>query len=86
MDLALIGNGYWGKNYFRLLEQDDFFNLKFVVDNSFNNDKYTQNSTTYLNNLDQLINESFDCAIVATPSTTHYEIVKKLLTNKNMFL
>ena len=68
MDLALIGNGYWGKNYFRLLEQDDFFNLKkFVVDNSFNNDKYTQNSTTYANNLDQLINEGFDCAIVATP-------------------
>ncbi len=86
MDLALIGNGYWGKNYFRLLEQDEFFNLKFVVDNSFNNEKNTQNSITYLNNLDQLINESFDCAIVATPSTTHFEIVKKLLTNKKHVL
>ena len=40
-----------------------FFNAKFVVDNSFNNDKYTQNSTTYLNNLDQLINEGFDCLL-----------------------
>ena len=86
MDFALIGNGYWGKNYFRILKDDSSINLKYVVDSSIKKSEIKEDSVTYLNNLNLLFEKNFDCSIVATPTTTHFEIVKKLLENKKHVL
>ena len=34
MDFVLIGIGYWGKNYYRILNSNDNINLTAVVDNA----------------------------------------------------
>ncbi len=86
MDFALIGNGYWGKNYFRILNDDNSINLKYVVDSSLEESEVKKDSIIYLNNLNLLLEKDFDCSIVATPTTTHHKIVKQLLENKKHVL
>ena len=68
------------------LKDDSSINLKYVVDSSIKKSEIKEDSVTYLNNLNLLFEKNFDCSIVATPTTTHFEIVKKLLENKKHVL
>ncbi len=83
MDFVIIGLGYWGKNYYRILNSNENINLIAVVDPdpSFEVD----DDTLLFNNLEELFRQkvSFDAAVVCTPTNTHYEITKELL-NKNI--
>ena len=36
MNYAIIGLGYWGKNYYRILNSNDKINLSAVVDSNKN--------------------------------------------------
>ena len=36
MNYAIIGLGYWGKNYYRILNSNDNINLSAVVDSNQN--------------------------------------------------
>tara|TARA_Y100000816_G_scaffold68862_1_gene46015 strand:+ start:5182 stop:6153 length:972 start_codon:yes stop_codon:yes gene_type:complete len=78
---ALIGCGYWGKNYLRLLEKNDFFQLTHVVDKADPN----VDGVEYLDDISRLKDTDVDCAIVCTPTSTHFEISKQLL-NMNIHL
>lgn len=83
MNTLLVGAGYWGNNFIRLLEnKDNIFNLKYILDaqNTFSN----YESFTKIENLENVV-EDIDCAIICTPTKTHYEISKFLL-NKNINL
>ena len=73
---ALIGCGYWGKNYLRLLKKNDFFQLTHVVDKADPN----VDGVEYLDDISRLKDTDVDCAIVCTPTSTHFEISKQLLT------
>lgn len=76
MNTALIGCGYWGKNYLRLLQTSDYFNLTHIIDKNIDqfDDKYV-----FINDISKLKKGEIDCAIICTPTSTHYEITKKLL-------
>lgn len=76
MNTALIGCGYWGKNYLRLLQNSSYFNLTHIIDKNINqfDDKYI-----FLDDINKLKKEEIDSAIICTPTSTHYEITKKLL-------
>ena len=81
MNFAIIGLGYWGKNYYRILNSNDNINLSAVVDS--NQNIILDEGTKHFPNLEDLLNSeiNIDAAIIATPTNTHYEITKKLLNN-----
>ena len=81
MNFAIIGLGYWGKNYYRILNSNDNINLSAVVDSSQNIN--LDERTKRFPDLEDLLNSkiNIDAAIIATPTNTHYEITKKLLNN-----
>ena len=79
MNCAIIGLGYWGKNYYRILNSNKNINLSAVVDS--NQNIALDEGIEYFPDLEHLLNSetNIDAAIVATPTNTHYEITKKLL-------
>ena len=81
MNFAIIGLGYWGKIYYRILNSNDNINLSAVVDSSQNIN--LDERTKHFPDLEDLLNSkiNIDAAIIATPTNTHYEITKKLLNN-----
>lgn len=81
MDFALIGMGYWGKNYYRILNTNDNINLTAVVDTA-PSDKLNS-KVQYFQNIENFIDSEhrIEAAVVSTPTNTHYEITKKLLSN-----
>ena len=81
MNFAIIGLGYWGKNYYRILNSNDNIKLPAVVDSNQNIN--LDEGTKHFSDLEDLLNSeiNIDAAIIATPTNTHYEITKKLLNN-----
>lgn len=81
MNFAIIGIGYWGKNYLRILNSLENTNLIAVVEP--NPKIKIEKNVKQLKNIEDLLNEelSIDAAIICTPTNTHYEIAKKLLNN-----
>jgi UDP-N-acetylglucosamine 3-dehydrogenase len=78
-----IGTGGWGKNHIRILSQ--FGVLVAVCDTDFQKSKeYGEKySVNHYKSLEELLSsEEFDGAFVVTPTSTHTEIVKKLLEAK----
>ena len=81
MNYAIIGLGYWGKNYYRILNSNDNINLSAVVDSNQNIN--LDEGIKHFPDLEDLLNSeiNIDAAIIATPTNTHYAITKKLLNN-----
>ena len=81
MNFAIIGLGYWGKNYYRILNSNDNINLSAVVDSNQNIN--LDERTKHFPDLEDLLTSkiNIDAAIIATPTNTHYDITKKLLNN-----
>ena len=78
---ALIGVGYWGKNYVRVIgELSQMFKLVGIVDSRGSEylAKWSRPDLKLTSDLDDIIDE-LDCVIIATPAKTHYDIVKKCL-------
>ena len=81
MNFAIIGLGYWGKNYYRILNSNDKINLSAIVDSNQNIN--LDEGIKHFPDLEDLLNSeiNINAAIIATPTNTHYEITKKLLNN-----
>ncbi len=77
--VVLIGTGNMGKNHLRVLQKSSDFALKFIVDPSFDRSLCPDPNIPVLSSLEMLPFNAIDCAIVASPTETHFEIVKKLL-------
>ena len=77
MKVAVIGAGVMGKNHARVLSTLD--SLAGVVDADFElakrvASKYRVEAAKDISDLD------FDAAVIATPTVTHYELAKKVIT------
>ena len=83
--LGLIGLGYWGTNYLRVLLQLKEVRLKYVCDKETNklNDYTELTGTSVINFTDDLTriaeDEELEAVIIATPASSHYEIAKMML-------
>lgn len=82
--ICLVGIGYWGKNYLRVLsELNEQFELLYVVDFSkeaiarfqakYPNSKFTMDMQ------EPLEDPEVKAFVIATPASTHFELGKKVL-------
>lgn len=69
---VLVGCGRMGKNHLRVLQSDPRFNVVAVVDS---NPKRLSPDITVkrLKNIGELSSVDYDCAVLATPTVSHYE-------------
>jgi len=82
LNIVIVGLGYWGKNFLRLINSTDIFNLTAVVDPiKDNSNSIIQEEVNFYTDLEDCIDneKNIDCAIVTTNTSSHYEITKKLL-------
>ena len=81
MNIAIIGLGYWGKNYLRILSSNDTVKLTAVVEPTKNIKLDEEIKQFYY--LEDLLNSeiNIDAAVICTPTNTHYEITRKLLNS-----
>ena len=84
--LALIGCGYWGKNYVKTLLSMNA-SLKYVCDTSEPSIAIPEGSI-FTKNIEEILNDSeIDKIIVAVPTAHIFEVVKKcLFAGKNVLM
>jgi predicted dehydrogenase len=82
MNIGLIGLGYWGRNLYRNLLLSEEVKEIFVLDiknQNFKN-KNIQNKKLYFLKPNEFFkNSDIDAFIISTPTSTHYEYIKKCL-------
>lgn len=82
-NILVVGAGYWGKRvtseYLNILDKSGYSNL-YVYDPYVDKTRLNDNRITLVKNLGQIY-EKVDLAHVCTPNSTHYSIVKDLLSN-----
>jgi predicted dehydrogenase len=84
MKLALIGFGYWSKNYFNTIKEMDDISLDYICDSNDANLKNIRKkypNINCLNDFNEILEKKIDGAIIVTPSSTHFDIAKKFLEN-----
>ncbi len=79
--ICVVGCGYWGKNHISTLNEINC--LGGIVDSNpdllSNFSKKYPNISTYQNLAEAISNEKFSGFVVATPSSTHFKIAKKII-------
>ncbi len=80
MNIAIIGLGYWGKHYVRIVNNSNH-NLTAICDlNEKMLKKYEHIKTNfYTNYLDMFNKENLDAVIIVTIAKTHLQIIKDAL-------
>jgi len=84
MRLALVGLGYWGQNYLRLIARSREADLAAVCDTSAERVKgaspLAPGARATTDPAEAMEGADVDAVIVATPATTHYPLVLSALT------
>ena len=88
MKIVQIGTGGFGKNHVRILSQLGVLSSICDMNASRAEEFGKKYSVNYYSSLDSLMDsEQFDAAFVCTPTSTHFDIAKKLLEQKkNVFV
>ena len=77
---ALVGMGNMGRNHFRVLNESEDFALSAVVEPQKPEVlPPSNNPIAWCSSIDELKDLDIDCVFVATPTQTHYDLVKKLI-------
>lgn len=83
--IGIIGLGYWGPNYARIISQMDNINLSWCCDiNKIALAKFSKlfPSVKVTDNTYDLLNDkTLDAVIIVTPAQNHFELAKKFLNN-----
>lgn len=83
MKMAQVGTGGWGKNHIRVLSQLGVLSAICDADPQRAKEFGEKYSVNYYTTVDKLLDaERFDGAFVVTPTSTHTEIVEKLLRQR----
>jgi len=83
INFALIGCGYWGPNFIRVIQNSESAFLSQVCDTDENKMaglKAKHPGLEFTGNLEDIIaNPEIEAVVVCTPANTHFDISKKLL-------
>ncbi len=79
INVGIIGCGYWGPKHIRNFHELDGANLTTVCD--IKEDRLWQVQTQYpyvatTSNFTELLQDSVDAVVIATPVSTHYQLAK----------
>ncbi len=80
MNIGVMGVGGWGKNHVRVLNELNALRCIYDIDQARVNEigkMYNVNNYTSLD--DMFANECLDGIILSTPTSTHFELAKKVL-------
>jgi UDP-N-acetylglucosamine 3-dehydrogenase len=84
---VLVGLGRMGRNHFRVLKQSPSFELVGVVDpGAAKPDPGELGTTRFARDLADFGDSEFDCAVVATPTVTHFEVAAALVRRRKHLL
>ncbi|HEU5487975.1 MAG TPA: Gfo/Idh/MocA family oxidoreductase, partial [Candidatus Nitrosotalea sp.] len=88
MKIVQIGTGGFGKNHVRILSQLGVLSAICDTNVSRAEEFSKKYSVNHYSSLDSLMDvEKFDAAFVCTPTSTHFELARKLLEQKkNVFV
>jgi predicted dehydrogenase len=83
LNIALVGVGYWGANYIRVLKQLKEVKLDYICDKDHSTlEKYRDvaDDVKLTDDVNELAkDQNLQLIIVAAPASTHYEITKTML-------
>ena len=83
LNFGLIGYGYWGQNLARVIHENELCNLVAISDlnpRALNELDIKLNNVEIFNNYESILSLPYiDAVVVATPVSTHYNIVKSAL-------
>jgi len=85
LNIALIGCGYWGRNLARVIDENSLCRLHTIFDTNQGNlnrlsVNYCQSIAT--DNFERILTDnSIDACVIATPVSSHFDIVKTCLEN-----
>ena len=88
MNVTLVGSGYWGKHYARLLTE--LFQLRYIVD--LNPDTLRGFQTAYPKTIcttsyTEALGDTVNAVCIVTPASSHYPLVKQaLLAGKHVLV
>ncbi len=83
MKVIQIGTGGWGKNHTRILSELGVLSAICDADEEKSREYGEKYSVNHYSSLEKLLeSEEFDAALVATPTSTHSQIAKRLLEAK----
>ncbi len=86
--IGIIGTGYWGKNHVRnyknLLKTKKIDYLKIYDKNKNRAEEISEiYSIEYVEDLAEILNDkNINAVVIATPSSSHYDLSKRFLTHK----
>ncbi len=86
LNFAVIGAGHFGKNYARVLQRIPHARLAALTYNKAGSGealrKSVLGSVIVTDDIDMVLqNKEIDCAVIATPPSTHFDIAKKAVEN-----
>ena len=84
LKIGIIGTGYWGKHYVRILNNYNNVKLEVICDKiqeNLNKIKIIYPNLSVTTELSNIFNYNLDAVVVVTPASTHYNIVKLCLNN-----
>lgn len=81
VNVALIGCGYWGKNYVKTINEIEGMNIKWIYNKQKDIlKKNIPKGTKFTKDYKKILSDNkTDAVIIATPPKTHYKIVKQAL-------
>ncbi len=87
---ALVGMGYWGPNYARILNNEEDAEIKIVCDNDpskFGIKGIKRTSLVQTTDTREVMASDVEAVIISTPASTHYELCKAALkSGKNVLV
>ena len=90
LNISIIGYGYWGRKLARNFENSTFFDILSIVDKkkiNLNDAKKNLTSVECYSNYKKVLkNKLIDLIVIATPTSTHYNIAKTALENSKHIL
>lgn len=83
LNVAVVGLGYWGVNYLRVLLQISKINVKYLCDKDYKKLSNFRDKGYELVSDYRLLAEdpSLDVVFVITPASTHFDVAKLMLEN-----
>ncbi len=89
LNVALIGYGYWGPKLARNIQNSNYFNIKYIVDNSKKNLDIAKKDfplCKLVSNYKKLDKDKLDLVVISTPTKVHYKMANYFLSYTNVLI